>query len=109
RSAAADQQLPYILSGGMGGVGLITFGVGVLLVAQIRTERQKLATVLEVMALGVAKATGGEPIVLDQAARADTPPDTLVVTAPSDPTPAFPGTSCAAPRARTGRRRNPGT
>ena len=64
-------------------MGLITFGVGVLLVAQIRTERQKLATVLEVMALGVAKATGGEPIVLDQAARADTPPDTLVVAGPS--------------------------
>jgi len=85
RSAAADQQLPYIVSGGMGGVGLITLGVGMLLVAQIRTERQKLATVLEVMALGLAKATRGEPIELPAAALsgAGTTPDTLVVAGPS--------------------------
>jgi uncharacterized membrane protein YidH (DUF202 family) len=83
RSAAADQQLPYIISGGMGGVGLITFGVAVLLVAQIRTERQRLATVLEVLAIGLSKATRGEPIALEQETGGGVAPDTLVVAGPS--------------------------
>jgi hypothetical protein len=82
RSASADQQLPFIISGGMGGVGLITFGVGVLLVAQIRTERQRLGTVLEVLAIGLSKATAGEPIALERGTggQAD---DILVVAGPS--------------------------
>ena len=83
RSAAADQQLPYMLSGGMGGVGLIAFGVGVLLVAQIRTERQKLGVLLEVMALGLAKVTRGEPIELPESPVAGSPADALVVAGPS--------------------------
>jgi len=81
RSAAPDQQLPFIVSGGMGGVGLITFGVGLLLVAQIRTERQRLTTVLEVMASAVARVTGGKPLPEDEMGAA--PGDTLVVAGPS--------------------------
>ena len=83
RSAAADQQLPYLLSGGMGGVGLIAFGVGVLLVAQIRTERQKLAVILEVMALGLADATRGRAVELPERPAAGAPGETLVVAGPS--------------------------
>lgn len=83
RSATEDQQLPYIVSGGMGGVGLITFGVGVLLVAQIRTERQRLMTVLEVLAIGLSKATGGEPVSPEAGGGGERPPGTLVVAGPS--------------------------
>jgi hypothetical protein len=53
RSSTLDQQLPYLLSGGFGGLGLIVFGVGMLLLAQIRTERRKLMNVLELMAIAV--------------------------------------------------------
>ena len=68
RVASADQQLPYILSGGFGGVGLVLLGVGIMLVAQIRTERRKLMNVLEVMAVAVSRTadpsrplSGGSP------------------------------------------------
>jgi hypothetical protein len=81
RSAAPDEQLPFIVSGGMGGVGLVAFGVGVLLVAQIRTERHKLTAVLEVMATAVAKVTGGAP--LPEGEEGGAPADTLVVAGPS--------------------------
>jgi hypothetical protein len=81
RSAAADEQLPFIVSGGMGGVGLVTFGVGVLLVAQIRTERQQLTAVLEVMASAVLKITGGA--IAPEEETGPVPADTLVVAGPS--------------------------
>jgi hypothetical protein len=81
RSAAPDEQLPFIVSGGMGGVGLIAFGVGILLVAQIRTERQKLTMVLEVMASAVAAITGGKPLLEED--EVGPAADTLVVAGPS--------------------------
>ena len=37
-----DCQLPYVLSAGAGGVGLIVFGVGVLVLAEIRAARIEL-------------------------------------------------------------------
>jgi hypothetical protein len=37
-----DCQLPYVLSAGAGGVGLVVFGVGVLLMAEIRAARIEL-------------------------------------------------------------------
>ena len=80
RSAAMDEQLPFIVSGGMGGIGLIAFGVGILLVAQIRTERQNLTAVLEIMARAVAKVTGGGPLAEEEGGP---PADTLVVAGPS--------------------------
>ncbi len=52
----ADAQLPYMLSGGFGGVALILGSVGLLLVAQIRAERRKLTDVLAVVAVAVAVA-----------------------------------------------------
>jgi hypothetical protein len=81
RSGAPDEQLPFIVSGGMGGIGLIAFGVGILLVAQIRTERQSLTAVLEIMARAVAKVTGGHPLAEEE--EGGPPADTLVVAGPS--------------------------
>jgi hypothetical protein len=37
-----DCQLPYLLSAGAGGLGLIVFGVGILLIAELRTVRMRL-------------------------------------------------------------------
>ena len=40
-------QMPYLLSGGAAGIGLIVFGVGMMLMAQLRTEGRRLADRLE--------------------------------------------------------------
>src|SRR6266511_2756705 len=50
RLTVVDQQFPFLMSGGVLGVALVLFGVGVLLVSQIRTERQKLSRLLERLA-----------------------------------------------------------
>jgi hypothetical protein len=42
REACPDCQLPYIVSGGAGGVALVLFGVGLLVLAQVRAERIRL-------------------------------------------------------------------
>jgi hypothetical protein len=36
-------QMPYLLSGGAIGIGLIVFGVGMMVMAQLRTEGRRLA------------------------------------------------------------------
>ena len=38
-ATSADAQLPYLLSGGAAGLGLIGFGVGLLVMAQLRADR----------------------------------------------------------------------
>jgi hypothetical protein len=55
KTANADEQLPYIVSGGVGGVALVLFGVAILFLAQIRTERAKLMIVLELMATAISR------------------------------------------------------
>src|SRR5438034_5319379 len=40
-------QMPYLLSGGAAGIGLIGFGVGMMIMAQLRTEGRRLAERLE--------------------------------------------------------------
>jgi hypothetical protein len=42
-----DCQLPYLLSAGATGIGLVVLGVGLLVIAQIRAERLRLADHLE--------------------------------------------------------------
>src|SRR5438046_2375550 len=42
-------QVPYLLPGGAAGIGMLTFGVGLLLIAQIRSERQRVSGVLDLM------------------------------------------------------------
>src|SRR5918996_6459848 len=43
REACPDCQLPYIVSGGAGGVALVLFGAALLILAQLRAERIRLA------------------------------------------------------------------
>lgn len=40
-------QMPYVLSGGAIGIGLIVFGVGMMVMAQLRTEGRRLGERLE--------------------------------------------------------------
>jgi hypothetical protein len=40
-------QMPYLLSAGATGIGLIVFGVGMMVMAQLRTEGRRLADRLE--------------------------------------------------------------
>ncbi len=40
-------QMPYLLSGGAAGIGLIAFGVAMMIMAQLRTEGRRLAERLE--------------------------------------------------------------
>jgi hypothetical protein len=46
RLTCVDCQLPYLLSAGAGGIGLIVFGVGILLIAELRTVRTRLTELL---------------------------------------------------------------
>ncbi|MQA26539.1 MAG: hypothetical protein GEU94_13970 [Micromonosporaceae bacterium] len=41
--ACVDCQMPFLLSGGFAGLGLIVIGVGLLVLAQIRVEGDKIA------------------------------------------------------------------
>jgi hypothetical protein len=65
KGASVDQQLPYLLSGGFGGMALILFSVGLLLVAQIRTERRRLMDLLEVMAVAVGAKVGRDDVLTE--------------------------------------------
>jgi hypothetical protein len=70
-ATTTDAQLPYVLSGGFGGVALIVFSVGLLMVAQIRTERRKLTDVLAVRAAAVGQtASASTPAPTATPARA---------------------------------------
>jgi hypothetical protein len=40
-------QIPYLLSGGAAGIGLLIFGVGMMMMAQVRTEGRRLADRLD--------------------------------------------------------------
>lgn len=64
--AYADGQLPYLLSGGAAGLGLILLGATLLIAAQFRDERLKLADQLREVGVAISKAvaggaTGGTP------------------------------------------------
>ena len=56
--AYADGQLPYLLSGGAAGVGLILLGATMLIVAQFRDERLKLAEQLRQVGVAISKSVG---------------------------------------------------
>ena len=80
RLTVVDQQFPFLMSGGVLGVALVLFGVGVLLVSQIRTERQKLSRLLERLA-----GTLGRPSVdsMSVAAEGNGSGNGLVMAGPS--------------------------
>lgn len=56
KEALIDKQFPYLISGGLGGLALVMFGGVLLLLAQLRAERAKLAAQLEEMGSVVSKA-----------------------------------------------------
>ena len=56
--AYADGQLPYLLSGGAAGLGLILLGSTLLISAQFRDERLKLAEQLRQVGTAISKAVG---------------------------------------------------
>ena len=56
KNACADCQLPYLLSGGAAGLGLILLGATLILAAQFRDERLKLAETLKAVGTAVSKA-----------------------------------------------------
>ena len=56
REALVDKQFPYLISGGVGGLALVMFGGVLLLMAQLRSERAKLAAQIEEMGSLVSKA-----------------------------------------------------
>jgi hypothetical protein len=57
--AYADGQLPYLLSGGAAGLGLILLGGTLIITAQLRDERLKLADQLREVGTAVSKAVAG--------------------------------------------------
>jgi hypothetical protein len=63
RRTCPDCQLPYLLSGGATGLGLIVFGVGLLVVAQIRAERIRLGGYVDRITAALRPGSGaGEPV-----------------------------------------------
>lgn len=58
KNACPDCQLPYLLSGGAAGIGLILLGATLLITSQIRDERMKLADQLRQVGTAISKAVG---------------------------------------------------
>lgn len=61
KNAFIDKQIPYLLSGGAAGLGLVLLGIGLLLLAQFRNERLKLGEQLEHVAALISKAVATAP------------------------------------------------
>ena len=55
RVACPDCQLPYLLSGGAAGIGLIIVGVGFLVIGQIRADRLRAEAHLEQVLASLAR------------------------------------------------------
>jgi len=56
RVSCTDCQIPYLLSGGAVGLGLVIFGVTILVVAQLRAEGRRTADRLERIEARLAEA-----------------------------------------------------
>ena len=57
--ACPDCQLPYLLSGGAAGLGLLLLGTALLVISQVRSERLKLGIQLENLGSALTKASVG--------------------------------------------------
>jgi hypothetical protein len=70
RVSCPDCQLPYLLSGGAAGVGLVLLGIGILVVAEIRAAREHLKEQIDRIfdAVGISGVGGGNGYVTDQTA-----------------------------------------
>jgi hypothetical protein len=60
--ACPDCQLPYLLSGGAGGLGLIVVGGVLLLMSQVRDERLKLGEQLQALGITMSRAVSAPAV-----------------------------------------------
>jgi len=67
--ACPDCQLPYLLSGGAAGLGLILIGVALLIMAQLRDERTKLADQLRDVGTTLSRAVSLPALVSSPGSR----------------------------------------
>jgi hypothetical protein len=73
-------QMPYLLSGGAAGMGLIVFGTGMMVMAQLRTEGRRLAD-----RLGQVQSSGLPPDAAPPARNGSLPSSAMVEGKPSAP------------------------
>jgi|SRR5438105_10627838 len=59
RVSCTDCQIPYLLSGGAAGLGLVVFGVTILVLAQLRAEGRRTADRLERLEQRLADSRDG--------------------------------------------------
>jgi hypothetical protein len=59
--ACPDCQLPYLLSGGAAGGAMVVLGVGLLVMAQLRSERMKLTDELQRVGSVISRAIAASP------------------------------------------------
>jgi hypothetical protein len=57
KTAFPDKQFPYLVSGGVGGLGLIVLGGALLLIAQSRAERIRLTEQLDHLAAALSRTS----------------------------------------------------
>ena len=105
RRTCVDCQIPYLLSGGAAGLGLVVFGVGMLVMAQVRTEGRRLASRVERIGVVPGRAPGTSEAVPDTSlvpAGPSTHPDSALAGGPEAATPVEAEPSAVASRsART--------
>jgi hypothetical protein len=78
RRSCIDCQIPYLLSGGAAGLGLILFGVTIVVMAQLRTDSRRLADRLDRLTALLAETWAPEEIEPE----AEAPPVAASETAP---------------------------
>lgn len=82
--SCVDCQLPYLLSGGAAGLGLILVGVGLLVVAQVRAERIRVVRHVDAVRAAVWDAL--QPMDGEEEAPAEAPDPPSRSEAPPPPT-----------------------
>lgn len=67
RVTCVDCQIPYLLSGGAAGLGLVMLGLVLLLSAQMRTENRRIAQRIETLVHTLMLAVEPEAVGVDEA------------------------------------------
>ena len=95
RVSCTDCQIPYLLSGGAAGLGLVVFGVTILVLAQLRAEGRRTADRLERLEQRLAESRDGAWAT----PRSETPPMPGATAPAVLPTPESPPLDTVAPEA----------
>ncbi|MGH2663757.1 MAG: hypothetical protein ACRDH8_13345 [Actinomycetota bacterium] len=69
KSAYVDVQFPYLISGGLGGLALVLLGSALMIMAQVRAERIKLAGQLEKLGHVMSRAPSAVEAVASENGR----------------------------------------